>query len=70
MEWSNADAMQWLKLNKLEEFKKSFYANGFSGKEIFQIHPQDYSVFKRVEKHFFLTSISRHLALLQSASVP
>ena len=36
-QWDTIDLIKWLSCNNYEEFHKSFYNNGFTGKDIFRI---------------------------------
>ena len=43
-QWDNADILQWLALNKLEDFRKSFYNNGYNGTHLFKIDTKSFIV--------------------------
>ena len=56
--------LQWLNLNGFEDFHKSFYNNGFTGKEIFRVDIMSFqTVIKATEAR--CKELQQHIALLQ-----
>ena len=42
--WDNTDILRWLALNNLEDFRKSFYNNGYNGTHLFKIDTRSFIV--------------------------